>query len=135
VYGTYRSVQETQTAIEMVYRWFHCKHKVDSVHWYLNQPVSNSGRLAQRLRDFAQAKAGQGEPLVWSVNVVKAPDVVLKRPADVVVSCDSAILDHCQHWHKTARQIYTWLRSHQSIDLPKVYNDWLIDLHIQNRSY
>lgn len=45
MHGTYRAVQETQTAINIVYRWFQCQQKVAAVHWFIDQPVSNSGRL------------------------------------------------------------------------------------------
>ena len=63
--------------------------------WYLDAPVSNSGRLAARLRAHGAA-AG----LPWTVEVVPDPDLVLAvLPAgSLAASSDAVILDRCPGW-------------------------------------
>lgn len=88
MHGSYRMVLETAQALEALGR------TLDSVgvthaRWWLDSPVSNSGRLAARLRDHAAERA-----LLWEVTVVRDPDDVLGRaPDDVIVaSADSEIM-------------------------------------------
>lgn len=47
VHGTYRSVQETERALQTLGQ---ALAPAASVHWVLDRPVSNSGRLAARLQ-------------------------------------------------------------------------------------
>ena len=73
VHGTYRSVEETQTALIAIGETLQAM-RPSAVTWFFDQPVSNSGRLAQRLRDLARAKEA------------------------ILVSSDALILDHAQRW-------------------------------------
>src|SRR5207253_4507982 len=52
VHGSYRAVDETETAIRLIGETFVALRPV-SVEWVLDRPISNSGRLAQRVRDLA----------------------------------------------------------------------------------
>jgi hypothetical protein len=63
--------------------------------WYLDAPVSNSGRLAARLRAHG-SQAG----LAWTVEVVPDPDVVLAAlpPGSLAASSDAVILERCPGW-------------------------------------
>src|SRR5437588_8984206 len=50
VHGSYRSVDETDGAILVISKAFE-RLRPELVAWLLDRPVSNSGRLAQRIRD------------------------------------------------------------------------------------
>src|SRR5947199_8872547 len=54
VHGSYRSVNETANAIEVIGNSL-VSHQPGSVTWLLDRPISNSGRLAQRIRETAAA--------------------------------------------------------------------------------
>ena len=64
-----------------------------SAKWFLDRPVSNSGRLARRISDLA---AGYGWP--WSVEVVLNPDAAILSSNAVAVTSDSLILDGAAGW-------------------------------------
>src|SRR5262245_65209984 len=76
VHGSYRSVAETEEAIRLISETL-LDAKPASALWLLDQPVSNSGRLAQRIREMA---AEHNWP--WGVEVVMNPDKVLRSSED-----------------------------------------------------
>ncbi|HKX30804.1 MAG TPA: DUF434 domain-containing protein [Blastocatellia bacterium] len=92
VHGTYRSVTETEAAIRLISETL-LRAQPASALWLLDQPVSNSGRLAQRIREMA---AEHDWP--WSVEVVMNPDQVLRSSGQIAVTSDSNILDHVKAW-------------------------------------
>ncbi len=61
--------------------------------WFFDQPVSNSGRLAQRVRELSSE---HGWP--WSVEVEMNPDKILRASRQIVVTSDSNILDAPVQW-------------------------------------
>jgi hypothetical protein len=91
VHGTYRRVEETQPALELATRWLG-EWDVGPCTWYLDAPVSNSGRLAAMIR-------GRG----WEAQVVPDPDQVLAHGGDPIATADSGILDRCGPWINLAR--------------------------------
>jgi hypothetical protein len=92
VHGSYRSVAETEEAIRLIGEAL-LGAKPASALWLLDQPVSNSGRLAQRIREMA---AGHNWP--WRVEVVMNPDKVLRASDQIAVTSDSNILDGVKCW-------------------------------------
>jgi hypothetical protein len=92
VHGSYRSVAETEDAIRLISLTI-LNAKPASALWLLDQPVSNSGRLAQRIRELA---AEYNWP--WSVEVVMNPDKVLRSSDQIVITSDSNILDSVKAW-------------------------------------
>jgi hypothetical protein len=92
IHGTYRAVQETDRAIRLVAAAL-LPLAPGPVRWLLDQPVSNSGRLAARLRDL-----GTELGLPWTAEVVMNPDHVLAETTEVVVTADSAVLDRAGAW-------------------------------------
>jgi len=92
VHGSYRSVAETEEAIRLISETL-CGAEPASAVWLLDQPVSNSGRLAQRIREMA---VEHGWP--WSVEVVMNPDKVLRSSDQTVVTSDSNVLDGVKGW-------------------------------------
>ena len=101
VHGSYRSVAETEEAIRLISETL-LDAKPASALWLLDQPVSNSGRLAQRIREMA---AEHNWP--WSVEVVMNPDKVLRSSDQIVVTADSYILDNVKGWINLGEMLVT----------------------------
>ena len=102
MHGSYKSVQETEVALQLIGTALHTRSEQSprSVQWLLDSPVSNSGRLAQRLRDMA---ATAGWP--WQVETVFNPDAVLRISDKLVISSDSVILDGNIRWINAAAHL------------------------------
>ena len=112
VHGTYRKVEETIPAIELTGRYLSELH-LERCVWYLDRPVSNSGRLKTLLEEFAE----KGN-WTWEVELVYSPDGVLARAEEAAATSDSEILNRCQTWFNLAREV---INQH-------VPEAWLIDL-------
>jgi hypothetical protein len=112
VHGSYRSVQETESAIALVGAI--CEQlQPASVLWLLDRPVSNSGRLARRIADIA---ARHSWP--WTVEVVFNPDAQIAGSLSIAVTSDSSILDRVASW--------TNLKSY--LVQQRLNHSWLVDL-------
>ena len=112
VYGSYRSVEETDRAITII------GNALDelgpaSVHWLLDQPVSNSGRLAAKILDLATHANWP-----WSVEVVFNPDTTIIASSGVAITSDALILDHVERW----TDLKTYLLEREVPDA------WILDL-------
>ena len=117
IHGTYRKVEETIPAINLIGK-FISQAVIKKCIWYLDSPVSNSGRLKLMLLDLAQTHNWS-----WQVEVVYSPDGILARAEDTVASCDSVILDSCPRWFNLARQvIYTYIPDTNLVDLSYIDN-------------
>lgn len=99
MHGTYRKVAETVPALELIGRMV-SSLSASTWIWYLDRPVSNSGRLRKIM---VQLAAERGWP--WQIELVPNPDEVLSPSAEVVVSADSVVLDRCRHWFNLAREV------------------------------
>lgn len=89
--GSYHLVTETAPAIELVGRVL-TDMRVAGTRWFLDAPVSNSGRLRAAILELAE-----GWPFSCEVELVPNPDPILSGLGGVA-SCDAAILDRCQSW-------------------------------------
>jgi len=92
VHGRYRRVTETLPALELIGRTL-AECGVRECRWYLDSPVSNSGRLKTILRQIAGRNGWN-----WEVELVFSPDKILAESKEIVATADSAILDRCQRW-------------------------------------
>ena len=81
--------------------------------WYLDAPVSNSGRLKTILLQTASER-----DWVFDVQIVPSPDQVLTASTEIIATADSVVLDGCRCWFNFAREV---------IDT-SVRNAWLVDL-------
>lgn len=97
VHGTWRKVYETVPAVEIVGQLL-TRLGIARAIWYLDSPVSNSGRLKTLLRETAAA-AGW----LWEIELVPNPDTVLSETDQFVATADSGILDRCRRWVNLAR--------------------------------
>ncbi|WP_368028031.1 DUF434 domain-containing protein [Hymenobacter sp. UV11] len=112
IHGTYRAVQETDRAIQLAAAAL-LAISPSPVRWLLDQPVSNSGRLAARLREL-----GPTLGLPWTAEIVMDPDKVLAETTDVVVTSDSEVLDRAGNWLNLA-----------ALTLALEPPSWLLDLN------
>lgn len=92
MHGSYRRVEETQPAIELIgsrLGQLQPRH----VHWLLDRPVSNSGRLRAMLLNAAER---HGWP--WSAELDDNVDGRLKASSAIVITADGEVLNGCGRW-------------------------------------
>jgi hypothetical protein len=96
--GTYQLIEQTDEALKLLGEFLD-QLKVPKATFYLDAPVSNSGRLRQKILAHA---------VNWSfpieVKLVPSADPVLSQ-MERVVSGDSIILDHCRSWFNLSKAI------------------------------
>jgi hypothetical protein len=92
VHGSYRHVQETERALRLLGTSIAGAAPAE-VRWFLDRPVSNSGRLCSLIEEMATSA---GWP--WQVEVVNNPDRAIVDTAFVAASTDGWVLDHSPHW-------------------------------------
>lgn len=97
----YRKVNETVAALKLIDE-FASACGVSRCRWYLDKPISNSGRLKALILEVAE-KAG------WKMDVELAfsPDHVLSHTEHIIATSDGIVLDRCQRWVNLARLIIT----------------------------
>lgn len=96
--GTYRLIDKTTRAIEMVGRMLEKGGVVKAV-FYLDSPVSNSGRLKERIGALL------GEyPFDLQFELIHNVDAVLETLENVITS-DAIILDKCGSWFNLCGRI------------------------------
>lgn len=89
--GTYSVIDKTEIAIKLIGD-FLLEHKIEKTIFYLDKPVSNSGRLKIKILDIFKDTELQIE-----VENIDNVDSVLKSKENVVTS-DAIILDNCISW-------------------------------------
>jgi len=98
MHGSYRKVAETRPALELIGQTA-AELGIAGCTWYLDRPVSNSGRLKTIIYEVG----GQhGWP--WTVELVPDPDPLLIESPQIVATADSVILDGCARWLNLARR-------------------------------
>jgi hypothetical protein len=112
VHGSYRTVEETERAVLLAGEVLTSLEPA-SVLWLFDSPVSNSGRLAERVRAIAEER---GWP--WVVGVDFNPDRRILNSDRVAVTSDSNVLDGVARWLNLGRVV---VERH-------VADAWLIDL-------
>ncbi|MDB4967883.1 MAG: hypothetical protein JWN44_3572 [Myxococcales bacterium] len=98
VRGSYHAVDETDAALDLIGKELGALAPAH-VRFFLDAPVSNSGRLRARIEDWAHRW-----PFSLEASVVPNPDAILAR-ADNAVTSDSAVLDRCGSWLNLGRFI------------------------------
>ena len=99
IHGSYKRVRQTEEAIHLVGTSLQTLG-VKQAKWYLDQPISNSGRLKTRLLEISVEQGFN-----WEVELNYEPDKVLAKSTQVVVSADGWILDHAERWFNLGRWI------------------------------
>lgn len=102
VHKHYRKVKETEQALQLIGKVLSLYWKGETINWFLDAPVSNSGRLklmiSKMMDDFY---------LPGDVQLVRDPDKILIQYAGIVASADSRILDDslCHGYINLSRMI------------------------------
>ena len=89
--GTYRLIDKTDSAIMLIGRFLE-KNGVNKAIFYLDAPVSNSGRLKQRIIEILNQFTFEVD-----VKVINNVDAILEK-LDNVITSDAIILDKCVSW-------------------------------------
>ena len=92
VHGSYKRVQKTEQAIELIGQTL-AGFGVTKIYWFLDQPVSNSGRLKVRLLEKA-AVANYD----WEAALVFNPDKAVAAHDAVTISGDGWVIDNSARW-------------------------------------
>jgi hypothetical protein len=92
IHSTYKRVEETIPAIELIGETLN-ELGVFQANWYLDSPVSNSGRLKMLLLEIATQKGWN-----WNAELVFNPDKTLLETNQIIISSDSWILDRAKLW-------------------------------------
>jgi len=92
VHGTYKRVEETIPALEIIGQNLKSL-KAKEIIWYLDAPISNSGRLKKLILEKAQEMQCN-----WEVNLVNNPDKIIIEENQLVISSDGWILDSVDAW-------------------------------------
>jgi hypothetical protein len=111
IHGTYRQVHETRQAIELIGNVLQ-SFSPASVLWLFDKPVSNSGRLADMVRDIARAHHWN-----WQAELIENPDQAIMSSHKVAITSDSAILDGKVQWVNLGAYLIT----------NYFHDPWLID--------
>lgn len=101
MHSSFRKVHETGPATEHVGEVL-AAIGVSECIWYLDRPVSNSGRIRKLILDLACRRS-----LPWRVEIVADPDRVLSDSHAVVATADRVIIDRCEKWVNLARHVVT----------------------------
>ena len=113
IHGTYRKVEETVPAVELI-----AEHVValgaERIDWYLDKPVSNSGRLKVLMADVLEARGWLNR---FNIELVDSPDRELAAYPGIAVTADGPVLDRCERWTNLVGDIIS--------SLPKA---WIVDL-------
>ena len=96
--GTYRLIPETDLAVKALLKTLG-KLKVGKAVIYLDKPVSNSGRLKQKINEYAEEVDIEVE-----VEIEDAVDYILKQKP-LIASGDAIILDACDKWFNLVRTV------------------------------
>jgi len=99
LHGTYRKVGETLPALELIGKYLE-QAAVEQGWWYLDRPVSNSGRLKKIIEQTAAERKWN-----WQVEVVFNPDTILAQTREIVATSDSEILNRCGSWFNLANEL------------------------------
>lgn len=96
--GTYKLIDKTDIAIKLIGEKL-ALMKIAKVTFYLDSPVSNTGRLKQRIFEILSVYSYEVK-----VELVNNADVILETKGYVITS-DSIILNKCESWINLAYDI------------------------------
>lgn len=110
--GTYKIIDKTDIALDLIGKTFR-KYSVPKAKFYLDSPVSNSGRLKAKILEYSEI---WGIPI--EVELINNVDSVLSK-MERIVTGDSILLDECKSWFNLSKII-----------VDNFINDaWMIDLN------
>jgi hypothetical protein len=110
IHGSYRKVKETPEALSQLcsFLW---NLKPESVTWFLDAPVSNSGRIKTLLKEISPDT---------NVELVPNADKELLLSKGIIVTTDGPILDRVSSWYNLNYDLIT--------SLPNTFGAKIFDL-------
>ncbi len=112
IHGTYRRVEETLPALKLIGRTLK-DLGVEKSYWFLDQPISNSGRLGHMMREISDTHSFD-----WEVELVNNPDKTIAEGQDwISISSDGWILDNSVSWFNLNRYIIDQLSEANVLNL------------------
>lgn len=96
--GTYRLIDKTELALQLIGKKL-MDMKIEEVIFYLDSPVSNTGRLKLLILEILSKF-----PYKVSVELVNNADVLLENQSNVVTT-DAIILNRCKSWFNISSEI------------------------------
>ena len=121
LHGTYRLIDKTQTALSLIWEAL-AERKVGKAIFYLDAPVSNSGRLKQEI-----LRTGGERGIPVEAETVPNADALL-WDKDGVVTTDAIILNRCQGWVNLAAEIVQGkLAGQKIVNLSKTSSNTAMD--------
>ncbi|MCB9637604.1 MAG: DUF434 domain-containing protein [Myxococcales bacterium] len=115
VHGTYRMVELTSQLVRYLGKWL-AQQEVAKVRWWIDQPVSNSGRLAALFREI-----GQEEGWDWEAETTPYVDREIAQAKGISVSTDKVIIRRCSKWSNVGRRFVDQM----------IPSAWIVDLGIR----
>lgn len=112
IHSRYRKVNETRPALHLIGEST-AKCGVEYCRWFLDKPISNSGRLRELILEDSAAGGWNA-----TVELVFNPDRVLWETDHPIATADSVVLDRCRHWVNLTRRIIS----------DRVPGAWVVDL-------
>jgi hypothetical protein len=112
IHRRYRKVNETIPGLRLVGETT-AAWGISCCRWWLDKPVSNSGRLKTLIHEQAAA-AGWNMAVELDFN----PDRILYKSAQAIATSDGVVLDRCRNWVNLARRIIT----------ERIPNAWVLNL-------
>lgn len=115
IHGNYRKITETGQALTMTGHFLEdCG--INHCIWYLDQPVSNSGKLKSYINEIAKKNGWN-----WEVALSYNPDKELIEKDFPVVSGDSFILNKCNKWLNLTKEVLE--KNNYNVNLIHFNND------------
>jgi hypothetical protein len=111
IHRRYRKVNETVPALQLVGEAV-AAFGARLCRWWLDKPVSNSGRLKTLISETALANGWKME-----VELAFSPDHALSHTENIVATSDGIILDRCRAWVNLARHVIESIPDARVIDL------------------
>lgn len=112
--GTYRLIDKTETAIIHIGKILE-RSKINKAIFYLDAPVSNSGRLKMRIMELLKDFDFEVQ-----AEVISDVDSVLAK-LDNVITSDAIILDNCISWINLTKEIIEEKCDYDYVDLSLKY--------------
>lgn len=113
--GTYRLINQTDQAIMLIGEKL-SELNIDEAVFYLDSPVSNTGRLKQRIQELLK-----DYPFQVAVELVNNADVILEKLGNVITG-DAIILNKCESWYNLVDEIMK--EKLLDIEFVDLSNDW-----------
>lgn len=101
MHGSYRRVEETVPALALIGETL-AAVRCGPCHRWLDEPVSNSGRLRGIILNLATERGWS-----WTVELTSDPDHNLRDSKRVIATADGPVLDGCGLWCNLACELVT----------------------------